>query len=1022
MTTEDDTPVAPTSGGATRPVPGRDLLGRHAELAFLRGALAEVRAGSARLVALSGDPGIGKTRLARELLQDAAADGFAVRIARCFEGDSTPFGPLAPSLLPLVGLSIGDLVDSALDPAAAVVQALGATDRQPPIAFLVDDVQWADDASLGVLAAIADAIAAGAIASSMVVLTVRTGTEPTPPAVAALRRRPSCVTVVPEPLDTYDTRELLLRRGLDLTPAQAEEVRRATRGNPLLIDMAAGLLDDGSTITAADLDALGDVTGSTRARLADLPAETAAVLEAIASTGIAHRSSLGAVCGLADDELEERLSPAVARGVAEVVGDEVTIAHPLYLDAILGGASSDRRRRLDAAWFEHLRRGDDPTTLTRRADHALGAEAIVDAAAAADTLIPAGRQAYAAHAMNAAVRYLGAGLRLARGGRTLAPAEEALIRQELGVAQIRTHHTREGIANLERAAAAFAGLGDRAAQARTIVDLLSARITSQPVGTRLDLGEVETLAEQLEAVDPVAAAWLWAELSGASLATVRFGQAERHARRALAFARRGVNPRAALRAHATIGVVRWNELRMNDAAEEFHAGSELVGPGDVKWYLEPRLRELLTRAWSGRWDEVRSLLATTHQLSAASGYWKENSFAQLGQAVLDHGSGDLASAEATLARARRDVELSEYRQTALLLLPFHTGVLTEMDRLAEARGAIDHWRASEPDGSPVRIAADLAAVWIDVASATIADLDEASERAVRAAAQLGAFTFLGAEALAACVVDIAFVTRRPDLVDGVTATLDVALAGGMRYSSGLPFDLERARALARWLAGDEDAARFELIELVASGDRDGRRLHAAQALAALVEVTAGRARDEHREALATRAEQLGAWRLARVARPSVVRVPPCADRYVVCARMSGDEPAPDDIEARLRAEIAGHGGSASGRSHPDGGVIGWFDQPIAAVAAAAACARLSAAHGGRVGVAAGELVERADNAFGNAVNLAARLCGLADAGALRACARTVDGAREARFSDTGLHQLKGFDRPVRVYSLSFADA
>src|ERR1700761_9054145 len=72
------------------------LVGRDAELARLRGLLQDAAAGRAVTGLVSGDAGIGKSRLVSEAMRIAADDGFTVLCGQCAEiGDSVPYLPFA---------------------------------------------------------------------------------------------------------------------------------------------------------------------------------------------------------------------------------------------------------------------------------------------------------------------------------------------------------------------------------------------------------------------------------------------------------------------------------------------------------------------------------------------------------------------------------------------------------------------------------------------------------------------------------------------------------------------------------------------------------------------------------------------------------------------------------------------------------------------------------------------------------------------------------------------------------------
>ncbi|MGH9005294.1 MAG: AAA family ATPase, partial [Acidimicrobiia bacterium] len=103
------------------------LIGREAELAGLRAALADAMSGTGSLVMVAGEPGIGKTRLTDELAAEALRGRALVFVGRCLEAEGSP--PYAP---------IVEIMESALAqaPSPEAFRA-AAGDGAPEIARLV---------------------------------------------------------------------------------------------------------------------------------------------------------------------------------------------------------------------------------------------------------------------------------------------------------------------------------------------------------------------------------------------------------------------------------------------------------------------------------------------------------------------------------------------------------------------------------------------------------------------------------------------------------------------------------------------------------------------------------------------------------------------------------------------------------------------------------------------------------------------------------------------------------------------
>src|SRR5438105_15020408 len=85
-----------------------DLVGRRAELSWLRERLRLAAQGSPQCVLLSGEAGIGKTRLAAELSDDAHRAGFLTLAGRGYDGVPLPFLPFREAIFPALARLLND--------------------------------------------------------------------------------------------------------------------------------------------------------------------------------------------------------------------------------------------------------------------------------------------------------------------------------------------------------------------------------------------------------------------------------------------------------------------------------------------------------------------------------------------------------------------------------------------------------------------------------------------------------------------------------------------------------------------------------------------------------------------------------------------------------------------------------------------------------------------------------------------------------------------------------------------------
>ena len=154
----------------TAPLP---LFGRAREQAYLRDQFTSALAGQGGVVLIGGEAGAGKTALAEDLCRDAALRGGLVLVGRCYDrAETPPFGPwldlfaryppdddLPPPPAAFAGDGIGDVANQAAL-FGTVRESLTAIAHVRPLALVLDDLHWADLASLNLLRFLARDIAA----------------------------------------------------------------------------------------------------------------------------------------------------------------------------------------------------------------------------------------------------------------------------------------------------------------------------------------------------------------------------------------------------------------------------------------------------------------------------------------------------------------------------------------------------------------------------------------------------------------------------------------------------------------------------------------------------------------------------------------------------------------------------------------------------------------------------------------------------------------------------------------------
>jgi class 3 adenylate cyclase len=405
---DEPVPVFRLKGLRESAAESRPLVGRRAELAQCRGALAAIAEGQAgAVIVVRGEPGIGKTRFVEELQSIGAELGFARHIGWALdfgvERGRGGLGALVRSLLDLPrdalsgqveealavasdreasatddALYLRDLIEApqpdearrlyeAMDAAArargkelALARLVDGASRRQPLLMIVEDVHWADAETLGQLAVLARVAAQYRAALA---LTTRIGGDPLDAGWRAAAAGGFQLTIDLAPLTSAEA-ETIARSFAAAGDFAARCVERAG-GNPLFLEQllrAAGDLVDGKLPSSVQSVVL--------ARVDLLAPNDRRAIEAASALG--QRFALATLRALIDDsryDAEVLLRNALLRRSP----DGLQFVHALVRDGVYASLTRTRRRQLHGAAARVL--ADEPTLRAEHLDLASDPEA-----------------------------------------------------------------------------------------------------------------------------------------------------------------------------------------------------------------------------------------------------------------------------------------------------------------------------------------------------------------------------------------------------------------------------------------------------------------------------------------------------------------------------------------------------------------------------------------------------------------------------------------------------------------------
>jgi DNA-binding SARP family transcriptional activator len=546
-------------GGMAEPVPAFRLLavgeraersrrsvfvGRSRELELLRDAWRRVvESGHCELVTVVGEPGVGKSRLAAELI--AALDATVVT-GRCLSyGAEIGYWPVVEVIKQLGARPSDKFAASTLDTLMGESDTATTPDeiawafrklleQEAPLLVLFDDIQWGEDTFLDLVEQ-AGLLCAGPI---LLLCLARPELEDRRP------RWPSVLRL--EPLGRDEVEQLL---PATMPPGLRGRIAHAAGGNPLFVtEMVTMAATRDEVVVPTTLKAL------LAARLDQLESPERDVLERGAVEGeVFHRGAVQAL-GSSEASVSPRLAALVRRELIRpdrslLPGEDAfRFRHLLIRDAAYEALPKATRAELHerlAGWLEQygaeLVERDELAGYHLQQAHRyleeLGApesETRPLGRRAASFLAAAGRRATVRGDYHSVARLLERALALGIAD----PGGRLQLQVELGLALLQTGRIAEGEALLDSTVEAATALGERGLVARALVHASHQRLTSDPtVGGQEMISVAEEAIRTFEALgDRLGLAEAEEVLGGALVRAGRFEESMAAGERALAHA------------------------------------------------------------------------------------------------------------------------------------------------------------------------------------------------------------------------------------------------------------------------------------------------------------------------------------------------------------------------------------------------------------------------------------------------------------------------------------------------------
>ena len=720
--------------GSLRPISTSPFVGRAGELEKLRTLMPRAEGERRRVALLAGEPGAGKSRLAREFAGQVATEGTLVLYGACDAAVRTPYGPFVEALERLVLVTDATELRAALgagggeltrllphlparcgefsepveaDPDTerhrlhtAVAELLANVSRTRPILLVLEDGHWADAATLLLLRH----LARSAWSARLLILATFRDSESDVPGelsetLADLRRSDDVVRMRLQGLSGSEISDLVSRAAGSAPDSKLGElattIHDLTGGNAFLVcELWRALLETGTVEVAggrvrvtrplADLGTPASVREVVSQRLSRLAPKTIELLELAATAGPEFElEPVRRAAELAESELLASLEEAVGSGMIEELPSQrlaCRFTHEIVRRALYDRLSRLRRAELHLRVGEALERADTGSdrALADLAHHFGAAAPLGGTERAIDYNVRAARAARAALAFDDAVMRLRTALEIGIQGEP----ERAGALLELGSASHRAGRATDALEAFASAAEIARALDSAELLARAAIGYEDA--SWRPGIMRRDT--VELLEEALTAVGEGSEELRIALLAGLARALDFEGERERGAlvrENAVALARRHEDraglAKVLVRSYWARGTTPLEEI-LSMLTEARDLAREL---GDTETHTEAMAWRVPTFVALGDLQSARAEIAVLRELAQRTAQPFMNHVAEHYGSAIALCDGNLADAEAMAARSHDWGQLLTGRDASGTHGIQMFGLRREQGRLAE---------------------------------------------------------------------------------------------------------------------------------------------------------------------------------------------------------------------------------------------------------------------------------------------------------------------------------------------------